>query len=59
MTARKLFYNGKIFTSVRDQGLHEAMLIADGRVVRVAKEAELRREMEEVRLARACPRNAL
>lgn len=46
MTSRKLFYNGKIFTSVGDDKLQEAMLIEDGAVVCVGKETSVRAESE-------------
>jgi predicted amidohydrolase YtcJ len=48
MAARKLFFNGKIFTSVRDEGLQEAMLIEDDRVLCVGREADLQEQDREV-----------
>ena len=41
MPARKLFHNGKIFTSVTgDEKLHEALLVEDDKVVFVGSEKD-------------------
>lgn len=42
---RKLFINGRIFTSAAVAELQDAMLIEDGRVVCVGTEPEVRAEM--------------
>ncbi|GHJ84102.1 hypothetical protein NliqN6_0504 [Naganishia liquefaciens] len=47
MATRRLFFNGKIFTSVRDEGLQEAMLIEDDRVMCVGREADLQEQDRE------------
>jgi len=41
MPTRKLFHNGKIFTSVTgDEKLHEALLVEDDKVVFVGSEKD-------------------
>lgn len=56
MPSRKLFFNGKIFTSAADDGrLETLMLIEDDRVICVGEEASVRARSQEVSSAASVP----